>query len=87
MTLLDMIGTSNFSDGDFLDSQYKASRANFVNDSAARCVASFEQKFPTLFGRVEPSSVGGQLFASTHPVHLIHDYKRFNVPDNLSGVK
>ena len=87
ITLLDMIGTSNFSDGDFLDSQYKASRANFVNDSAARCVASFEQKFPTLFGRVEPSSNGGQLFASTHPVHLIHDYKRFNVPDNLSGVK
>ena len=35
MTLLDLIGTSNLSDSDFFDGQYKASRANFVNNSAA----------------------------------------------------
>ena len=86
MTLLDLIGTSNLSDNDFLDGQYKANRANFVNASAARCAASFGRGFSTLFGRVEPSSSGGQL-ASTHPLPSINNYKNFNAPDNLSGVK
>ena len=86
MTLLDLLGTSNLSDNDFLDGQYKATRANFVNDSAARCAASFGRELPTLFGRVEPSSFNGQL-ASTHPLPSIHAYKSFNAPDNLSGVK
>ena len=39
-----------------------------------------------MFGRVEPSSSGGQL-ASTHPLPSINNYKNFNAPDNLSGVK
>ena len=83
---MDLIGTSNLSDGDFLDGQYKASRANYVNDSAARCSPSFGRELPTSFGRVEPSSVGGHL-TSTHPLPSIHDYRRFNVTDNFSGVK
>ena len=37
ITLLNLNGTSNLSDGDFLDGKYKASRSNFVNVSAARC--------------------------------------------------
>ena len=86
ITLLDFIGTSNLSDGEFLDGQYKASRANYANDSAARCAASFLRELPSLFGRVEPSSVGGHP-ASTHPLLSIHDYRRFNAADNLSGVK
>ena len=57
-----------------------------MNDSAARCAASFGRELPTLFGRVEPSSFNGQL-TSTYPLPSIHAYKRFNVPDNLSGVK
>ena len=48
--LLDLIGTSNLSNNDFLDGQYKANRANFVNASATRCVASFGHELPTLFG-------------------------------------
>ena len=59
MTLLDLIGTSNLSDNEFLDGQYKANRANFVNDSAALCAAFFGRELPTLFGCVEPSSPGG----------------------------
>ena len=86
ITLLNQIGTSIFSDGYFLDGQYNDSQANFVNGSATRCEASFGRELPTLFGRVEPSSVGVQ-FAPTHPLPSIHDYKRFNAPDNLSGVK
>ena len=86
ITLLDFNGTSNLSDGEFLDGQYKASRANYANDSAARCAASFLRELPSLFGRVEPSSVGGHP-ASTHPLLSIHDYRRFNAADNLSGVK
>ena len=86
ITLLDLIGTSNLSDGSFLDGQYKTSRANYVNDSVARCAASFGRELPTLFGRVEPSSASGYL-ASTYPLPSIHDYKRFNAPDNLPGVK
>ena len=85
-TLLDLIGTSNLSYGDFIDGQYNASRANNVNDSAARCAASFGRELPTLFGRVEHFSAGNHL-ASTHPLPSIHDYKRFNTPDNLLGMK
>ena len=85
-TLLDLIGTSNISNGEFLDGQYKTSRANYVNDSTACCAASFGRELPSLFGRVEPSSVGGHL-VSTHPLPSIHDYRRFNAADNLSGVK
>ena len=48
ITLLDLIGTSNLSDGSFLDGQYKASRANYVNDSVARCAASFGRELQTL---------------------------------------
>ena len=57
-----------------------------MDDSAARCEASFGRDFPTLFGIVEPSSAGGHL-AFTHPLSSIHDYKESNAPDNLSGVK
>ena len=85
-TLLDLIGTSNISNGEFLDGQYKASRASYVNDSAARYVASFGRELPSLFGRVGPSSVGGHL-ASTHPLASIHDYRRFNAAGNLSRAK
>ena len=35
MTLLDLIGTFNLIDNEFLDGQYKASQANFIIDSAA----------------------------------------------------
>ena len=86
MTLLDLIGTSNLMDNEFLDGQYKANRANFVNDSAARFVASFGRELPTLFDRVEPSSSGVQL-ASTYPLPSINNYKHSNAADNLSGVK
>ena len=86
MTLLDLIGTSNLSDSNFFNRQYKTSQANFDNDSTAWVAASFGRKFPTLSGRVEPSSIGGQL-ASTHPLPSINHYKSSNAPDNLSGVK
>ena len=86
ITLLDLIGTSNLSDGEFLVGQYKASRANYVNNSAARCAASFGRELRSLFRRVEPSSVGGHL-TSTHPLPSIHHYRRFNVADDLSGLK
>ena len=66
ITLLDLIGTSNLSNDCLLDGQYKDSRANFVNNSATRCTASFGRELPALFGRIEPSSVGGQL-ALTNP--------------------
>lgn len=86
MTLLDLLGTTNSSDSDFLDGQYKASRDNFVNDSAARCAASFLRELPTLFDRVKPFSFNNQL-ASTRYWPSIHTYTSFNAPDNLSGVK
>ena len=86
MTLLDLIGTSNLSDNEFLDGQYKDNRANFVNDSAARCAAFFGHEIPTLFGRVEPSFSDGQL-ASTHTLFSIYNHNIFNARDNLSGVK
>ena len=84
--LLDLIWTSNLTDNEFLDGQYKSNRANFVNDSAARCVASFGRELPTLFGRVEPSLSDVQL-ASTHPLFSINNYTHFNAADNLSGIK
>ena len=86
ITLLDLIGTSNLTDNEFLDGQYKANRANFLNDSAARCADFFRRELPTLFGRVKLSSSDGQL-ASTHPLPSINNYKHFNAADNLSGVK
>ena len=86
MKLLDLLGTNNLSDSDFLDGQYKASRANFVNDSATRCTVPFGRELPTLFDRVEPSTFNRKL-ASTHPLPSIKAYKSFNAPDNLSGVK
>ena len=86
MTLLDLIGTFNLIDNEFLDEKYEASQANFVNDSAAWCAASFGRELSTLFGRVGLSSSGGHL-ASTHPLPFINNYKSFNIPDNLSGVK
>ena len=52
---------------------------------AARCAAYFGRELPTLFGRVEPSSIGGHL-ALTHPLPSIHDYRRFNAADNISGL-
>ena len=54
-------------DNEFLDGQYKANRANFLNDSAARCADFFRRDLSTLFCRVKLSSSGGKL-ASTHPV-------------------
>ena len=86
VTLLDMIGSTNRSDDDFLGGQFKASRANFVNDTAARSAASFDREIPTLFGRVEPTATGGEP-VSTHPLPLLKLYNNFNAPDNLSGVK
>ena len=85
MTLLDLIGTFNLIDNEFLDGQYKASQANFIIDSAA-WGAFFRRELSTLFGRVGPSPSGGHL-ASTHPLPFINNYKSFNAPDNLSDVK
>ena len=73
-------------DDDFLDGQYKASQVNCVNDLAARCAAYFGRELPTLIGSVEPSSIGGHL-ALTYPLPSIHDYRRFNAADNISGLK
>ena len=84
VTLLDMIGSTNRSDGDFLGGQFKASRANFVNDTATRSAASFDRELPTLFGRVEPTATGGKP-VSTHPLPLLKLYNNYNAPDNLSG--
>ena len=86
MTFLDLIGTSNLIDNEFIGGKYKVNRANFVNDSAARRDASFGRELPTVFGRLEQSSSGEQL-ASTDHLPSINNYKRFNAPNNLSGVK
>lgn len=86
MKLLDLLGTNNLSDSEFLDGQYKASRANFVNDSATRCTVPFGRELSTLFDRVEPSTFNGKL-ASTHSLPSIKVYKSFNAPDNISGIK
>ena len=86
MMLLDLVETYNLLDNEFLDGQYKANRENLVNDFTARCATSFARELPTIFGRVGPSSSGGQL-ASTHPLPSINNYKYFNATDNLSRVK
>ena len=46
---LDLIGSSNLLDNDVADKQYRATRANFVNDRATRLSASFGKELPTLF--------------------------------------
>ena len=73
MTFFDLLGTCNLSDGDFFDSQHKASRTNFNKNLAARCAASFSLELSTRFGQVEHSTSSSYL-ASPHPLHSIHAY-------------
>ena len=83
ITLLDLLEISNLSSMNFLDWQYKDTRANLINDSAARCAISFGLELPTLFGRVERSTASGNL-TSTHTLLSIDGYKIFNTPDGSS---
>ena len=84
--LLDIVTSSNMSDKEFLDEKYQASRGRFENETVAKIAASFNRELPSIFGRVDSTSSGGQL-ASTHPLPLIKLRESFNAPDNQSGIK
>ena len=76
-----MVTSANMSDKEFLDEKYQASRGKFENETAAKVAASFNRELPSIFGRVDSSSSGGQL-VSTHPLPLIKFREHFNAPDN-----
>ena len=84
--LLDMVTSSNMSNKEFLDDKCQAYRGRFENETATKVAASFNRELPSIFGRVDSCSSGGQL-VSTHPLRLIKLREYFNAPDNQSGVK
>ena len=83
-TLLDALGSSHLYDKDFIDEKYHAQKGKFEKKSSARVTASFGKDIPTVFGKVDSSSVVG---ASSSPLSTVKTYFAFNVPESHSGVK
>ena len=84
ITLLDALGSSHLSDKDFIDEKYHAQKGKFENKSATRVAASFGRDIPTVFGKVDSSSI---VDASSSPLPAVKTYFAFNVPESHSGVK
>ena len=61
ISMLAFIEASNLLDNDFVDNQYRAARANFVNDRATRLSVSFGRELPTLFCREKSSATENNL--------------------------
>lgn len=86
ISLLNFLGTSNLSDNDFTDKQYRVTRAKFVNDRATRLSASFESEILIIFDRAEPSASRSQS-TLTRSLPLIKLYSIFISSDNKSNIK